>query len=465
MNPTLKTLLERGQGQQIEFMAQPDAEKLAETLIAFANTDGGTILLGVEASGKVNGGALPEDVESVLLMAQGLCVPPIPTDWQQQETRRGTIITVNIARGHELHRHKDGRVLIRVGEQNRTLRGAAEQQLAATKDSVNYEEEPLAGTSITDVDERILAEYISKVEERVQQPLDVSHSELLQNIGAMTRSGELTVTGMLLFGANPKYYLSQSGIVFVRFMGTTPRGPGGLPGYSRREEFNGPAVRVIEDAWRTVWGEMRKEAVVRGLTRHEKPEYPPFAVREAIINAMCHRDYKIKGRRIEIRMFDDRLEVHSPGGLPGYITIDNIVEEHFSRNPRLVQGLFQWAYIEELGLGIDRMIEEMVQMGHRPPQFKATPYMFTVVLYNNRDRAAAQEPELPSVATWAGNLHERQAKALQYLQEHGSITNREYRELHPNISNETARLDLVDMVERGILLKIGAKKGTYYILK
>ncbi len=146
----------------------------------------------------------------------------------------------------------------------------------------------------------------------------------------------------------------------MRFVGTEPRGPGGLAGYSRREEFNGALARVIERTWSLLLQEMRGEAVVRGLQREDKMLYPPFAVREALVNAVCHRDYRLPGRRVEIRQFDDRLEISSPGGLPGYITVDNIVEEHFSRNPRLVNGLFEWGYIEQLGLGIDRMIEEMV---------------------------------------------------------------------------------------------------------
>jgi ATP-dependent DNA helicase RecG len=156
-------------------------------------------------------------------------------------------------------------------------------------------------------------------------------------------------------------------------------------------------------------------------------------------------------------MFSDRMEVISPGGLPGFITVDNLVEEHFSRNPRLVSGLFQWGYIEELGLGIDRMIEEMVQAGQPPPQFKATPYSFTVTLYNARDRQAAPK--------WEKSMNERQARALTYVRERGSITNSDYRRLCPDVSPETLRLDLTDLVDRGVLLRIGAKKGTYYILK
>ena len=115
------------------------------------------------------------------------------------------------------------------------------------------------------------------------------------------------------------------------------------------------------------------------------------------------------------------------------------------------------ADIEELGLGVDRMIEEMALAGHRPPDLKETPYSFAVGLSNVRDR--------PPTPRWERIMNERQAKALVYIRENGRITNREYRQICPGVSPETLRLDLADLVERGLLLKIGAKKGTYYILK
>jgi ATP-dependent DNA helicase RecG len=136
--------------------------------------------------------------------------------------------------------------------------------------------------------------------------------------------------------------------------------------------------------------------------------------------------------------------------------LDNIVEEHFSRNPRLVRGLFYWGFIEELGLGVDRMIDEMVQAGHPPPQFEATPFTFKVTLRNVRERP---------VSKWEKVLTERQIKAVHHLQEHDRITNRDYHDLCPDVTPETLRLDLADMVDKGVLLRIGDKKGTYYILK
>jgi ATP-dependent DNA helicase RecG len=181
-------------------------------------------------------------------------------------------------------------------------------------------------------------------------------------------------------------------------------------------------------------------------------------VREALVNAVAHRDYRLSGRSIEIRMYTDRLEITSPGGLPAHITLDNIIEEHYSRNPRIVNGLYQWGFIEELGLGIDRMIEDMVSAGHMPPKFEAKSHRFTVILYNTQDPTRV-------VQTWEQNMNERQIKAVEFLQRNGSITNRDYRDLCPHVGPETLRLDLADLVAKGVLLKIGDKRGTRYILK
>jgi len=451
------TILKAGPGQLVEYLPELDVDALAETLVAFANGDGGTIVVGLDVHGKPTGRVYPEDVESALRRAEAMCRPPIHTGWEQIDLAGSSVIAVSVPRSTELHSVSDGRVVIRMGAENRPLAGDAIRQLAATKSSGEFETEAVPGTRRSDLDDEVIAEYIAKREERQRRRVTVTPDELLQEIGALDAHGQPTVAGMLLFGRNPQQFLPQTGLVFVKFIGTEPRGEGGLPGYGRREEVTGPLARVIEGAWDIVWEEMHVGAVVKGLEREERTEYPPFAVRECLVNAVCHRDYRLKGRRIEIRMFADRMEVISPGGLPGFITVDNLVEEHFSRNPRLVSGLFQWGYIEELGLGIDRMIEEMTQAGHHPPQFKALPYSFTVTLSNIKERRAMPQ--------WEKAMNERQARALTYLRERGQITNREYQQLCPDVSAETLRLDLSDLVARGAVMRIGAKKGTYYILK
>ncbi len=452
---SLRAALAAGPSQFVEFMPDPKASLLAETLVALANADGGTILVGLGPDGSVSD-AVGEDVEALLLRAQGLCRPAVPAGWRALSLPGGGVIAVTVSRSGQNHHLTDGRILVRSGPRNRVLSPTEARQLEAARGGGSYEDQPVPGTTMADLDPSVIAEYTAKRAERAPRGERLEGEELLLEAGALGLDRVPTVAGLLLFGQRPQRFFEQSGLVFVRFSGLDPRGPGGLPGYGRREELTGPLARVIEGAWRVLWEEMRHEAVIPGLSREERPEYPPFAVREALVNAVCHRDYSVRGLRVETRMFDDRLEVVSPGGLPGHITVDNIVEEHYSRNPRIVRGLYYWGYIEELGLGVDRMIEEMLQDGHPAPEFVSKPHSFTVILRNRRERP---------VAAWSGNLNPRQIQALRYVQDHKRIANREYRELCPEVSTETLRRDLMDLVSRGLLLKVGERRATYYILK
>ena len=452
----LHHLIDRGPDQLTEFMPDPEVTSLVETLVALANADGGTILVGLSESGGIAETAT-EDLEALLTRAQEQCLPPILVQWETIGTSAGTIVALSVPRSPYMHKLSDGTVLLRSGSVNRPLEQTELYQLLISKGTESFEEQPVAGVTQDGFDAQMIKEYQDarrKTSPRLIQKMHLD--EMLRDAGALDDLGVPTVAGLLLFGCSPEQHLPQAGLVFVRFSGIEMRGPDGVPRYRRREEINGPLARVIQQAWEVIGEEMRHEAAIPGLAREEQPEYPPSAVREALVNAVCHRDYHLAGRRVEIRMFDDRLEIISPGGLPGHITLDNIVEEHFSRNPRLVRGLYYWGYIEELGLGIDRMIEDMLRAGHPAPHFESRPFTFTVVLSNALERPESQ---------WSHILNERQLTALKYVHDNGRITNRDFRELCPNVTAETIRLDLADMVGKGILLRVGAKRGTYYIVK
>jgi ATP-dependent DNA helicase RecG len=437
--------------------------------VAFANSDGGMLVLGYDTRGKEVTRVEPEDIENALRQAVELCKPPVRAMLEPTEASAGPTLIIRVPRSTDLHSLEDGRVVVRNGADNRPLRGDEIRNLATSKATGDFEAELVAGASLDDLDSAVIDEYLAKREERTRRKLSGDRLQLLREIGALDAHNQPLVAGVLLFGRNPQAFMPQSGVVFVKFPGVEQRGEGGTFGYGRREEINGPLARVIERSWQVVLEEMRVGAVVTGLERQEVLEYPEYAVREALVNAVCHRDYRLRGRRIEIRKFSDRMEIISPGGLAGYMTPDNLVEEHFSRNPRVVQGLFQWGYIEELGLGIDRMIEDMLSAGHPVPKFNPTAHNFSVVLSNHREQRhghPAQAATPAAAPTSEGlNVTNRQERALQYLREHGRITNRDYQTLCPDVSAETLRTDLADMVQKGVLMRVGEKKGTYYILK
>lgn len=452
------TLTGKAAGAKLEYIQSPSPMAIAETLVAFANADGGVLVLGMSASGSVNKLLLEEEAGDALQSALTLCQPPVRTEWQTQEVSGGSIYVLHVERSDRLHSLIDGRVLIRRGAQNHALSEHEQSRPTGLRMTGDFELQEVSGATRHDLDENVIDDYLERRQSRNPRSQVLPTDRLLEQIGAVTAAGIPTVSGLLLFGKEPQLFMPHSRAVFVKFNDTQPRGPEGAFGYGRREEINGPLPHIIDRAWRVIWEEMDKQSVLKGLQRQEQTEYPPSAVREALVNAVAHRDYQMTGRSIELRMYADRLEINSPGGLPAHITLDNIVEEHYSRNPRLVNGLFQWGYIEELGLGVDRMIEDMVGAGHMPPEFDAKPHRFSVQLYNKRDPARVVE-------SWESNMNDRQIKAMEYLQRNGSISNSEYRGLCPHVGAETLRLDLSDLVTRGMLLKIGDKRGTRYILK
>ncbi len=188
--------------------------------------------------------------------------------------------------------------------------------------------------------------------------------------------------------------------------------------------------------------------------------YPAGVLREAVVNAIAHRDYRISGSQVQVLMFTNRVEVRSPGKLPGHVTLKNLVRERYSRNEAVVQVLADMGFIERLGYGIDRMVRAMKDAEQQPPKFEETDAGFAVTLYA---RSVSAEDVVASLGTSA--QADRIEKMLSHLKKTGRITNREYQDLCPDVSAESLRRDFVEVVERGVVMRVGDKRGTYYILK
>lgn len=457
---TVNTLLSAGPGPMLEFMLEPDAGKLAEQIVAFANSVGGTVVVGMNEQGQVSPD-VSEYLEPIIDRAVQMCVPRFAAAellrCHQEQVGGGQITTITVQ--HAPYRlGVEGRgVFVRSGRINVHL---SPEQIA--KDEVdravrNFEDEVVPGAASEDLDEALVDEYQRKRMARGPRGETLTRQELLRDAGAISAQGSPTAVGLLLFGRYPQRFLPQARVVVVRYKGTSVHDAAvGADRYARRVDVEGPLARQVERAWEVLFEEIHQESTVSGLERKERFVYPPQAVREALVNAICHRDYGIAGQYVEIRLFDDRMEIMSPGGLPGHITLANILDEHYSRNPRLVRGLFYWGYIEELGQGVDIIYGTMRREHHPDPDFRDTGRNFTVVLNNRVDWVAAE---------YGADINPRQMKVLRYLEKNDRITNSQYRDLSPDVTSETLRLDLRDLVEKGLLLKIGDKKGTYYVRK
>jgi ATP-dependent DNA helicase RecG len=362
----------------------------------------------------------------------------------------------------------------------------------------------LRGAGISDLDLEAVRAYLSALDaEAGRSPADPasagpeSGADVLERrlaalgLGAGTGADwHPTVAGLLLFGRAPHHALPQVQVKAARFRGTDVSGF-----IVDRAELSGATGPLIEAVSQFVTRNMRVGGAIEGVYRRDVPEYPIQAVREAVTNAVAHRDYSLTGQKVQVRMFDDRLEIESPGGLAGPVTLDTLEVRRYSRNPRLAQAMYMLRLVEEMGTGIRRIKRALAELGSEPPSFVSDRASFLVRLPALPDAPAPAEvpavatpaapaapptpvapaaPPAPEMseearrrsATWLrAGLSPRQAAGLEHAFQSGRLTNREYRELHGDLSDEAARLDLADLVERGYLMKIGSNRGTYYILR
>ncbi|MFN2166088.1 MAG: ATP-binding protein, partial [Anaerolineae bacterium] len=214
------------------------------------------------------------------------------------------------------------------------------------------------GATLDDLDPAQIELYREELDRR--QPgsplVRLPQEELLAQVGAVGGRTKFrpTLTGMLFFGRDPQRFYPSFTLTFLHFAGTemAPSEPG-APLYLDNREFRGTLPEMIGAARATIYEKLGKKGVLNGFVRHDVADYPEFAYREAIVNATGHRDYGLEGSSVQIRLFADRLEVQSPGGLGGNLTLDNIVFEQYTRNPHIMRLLEDYGYVERRGLGVD----------------------------------------------------------------------------------------------------------------
>jgi ATP-dependent DNA helicase RecG len=280
-------------------------------------------------------------------------------------------------------------------------------------------------------------------------------------VGAAAREGRgirPSLAGVLFFGREPQRFYPAFTVTFLHFAGTsTVRSGAGDPLYLDNREFRGALPAIIDAARSAIYEKLSKQAVVEGFVRQDVAEYPEFAYREALVNALGHRDYQLEGSFVQVRLFADRLEVQSPGGLGGNLTVDNIAFEQYTRNPHVMRLLEDFGYVERRGLGVDQMIQAMVDNGLEPPEFENRGSSFWVIL-------RGELPTVPLQDVAGLGLNDRQVRAITHLRKQGRLTNRHYQQLF-GVSERTALYDLQGLVEAGLALPVSSGRGRYYILR
>jgi ATP-dependent DNA helicase RecG len=358
-------------------------DEIAEYVAAFANADGGTLILGQEDDGEVTGhGYPPEAVEDMLRVPERRLRPPqqcgVVAEWQGKK-----LLLFQVAAAERAVQIHGGGFPRRVHEE---VFQESEEVINAIKTRGRHEsvEADLAQSAQLQL---LNGDLIR----RAQQGAGLAHltteQYLVERRLADRRGGEVLLRrgAVLLFGREPATIdHPNAGVRIFRVQGTV-RLTGAQHNVEELPRIEGALPEVIRKAYEVIGGLIRRSTRLHDLFFREMPEYPSFAWQEALVNAVAHRDYRVAGQSVEVWLFDDRLEVRSPGPLPEQISVEELRRRepvHLSRNPRMARVLAELALMREQGEGIPRMFEEMERSWLRLPELLADPRSFTVVLRN-----------------------------------------------------------------------------------
>lgn len=437
-----------GESHYFELKSATSFAPIAKTLSAFANSDGGRLVAGIadpaDRSGRMAGYASQEAANGhVTEISKMFAATPdsVRIEFLRAPDIAGMLLDIEVEKSSAIVQTPDQEVYIRRNAQNIRLRGAQSiQELSWKKGQESYEnvltEEPEDFVDASD----IFAKY-QKVMVPLTNGIDYLRKEKL------SRNGRATVAGVMLFDDLPQSTVTQGAVKVYRYRTLAESG--------EREELvedpktiEGPAHTLIYQAVATTVAIIEGIEVL-GAKGFERIKYPREAIHEVICNAIIHRDYSIHDY-VHIRVFDNRVEVESPGRLAGHVTVGNILTQRFARNKRLVRVLnkFPDPPNKDVGEGLNTAFSSMRNMNLGEPSIEELENSVRVIL--------AHEP-----------LASKEKIIEEYLKKNKTITNTKGREVCFEPSESKMRKMYQRMIEAGVLEKVPGTigRGTQYRLR
>jgi ATP-dependent DNA helicase RecG len=425
---------------------------VVETVSAFCNAAGGVIEVGVRDDGTPTGALVigGRTLEGWANHIKRDTDPGQTPSILEAEREGETIVRIRVAGSPIKPVLAYGRALKRVGRTNQRMGSGEVQRLVEQSTGGSWDGRPCPDSSLDDISDGKVGEFVSRAGDARARAMPGSPDEILHKT-RLSSDGVPTFAAVLLFGTDPQSHLPQSVVKCARFAGTRSTE------FIDERTFYGDLFQQVEETYEFALRHISKAITVGDRPQREEHwEYPRDAVRELLINAICHRDYQHTGN-VQLRIYDDRLEVWTPGGLPQGVTPEMLRREHASvpRNPRIAGALFLTGYIEQWGSGTLRAIESCRQAGIGGPEFEEEGGMFVA-----RMRMARRFAEAALITL---GMNARQIRAIAYVEEGGEITNAAYCEVN-GVSRQTATNELRAMVDAGVLGVAGKGRARRYVL-
>jgi ATP-dependent DNA helicase RecG len=461
---------------------------VAETISAFANGTGGTLLLGVdEAAGfaPAAGFDAPAVRDALADACANKVEPPCRAPIEVEEVEGALVVRLDVPELDPVEkpcfvatRGAYAGSFVRGGDGDRRLSHYEVTQLLSNRSQPTHDRDAVAGAIPADLDDDLVGAYLARVRRRSPAFRATDRERLLVRLGVLTTDADgtlrPTVAGLLCLGEYPQEFFPQ---LFVSFVVLPGLRMGEIAPDGRRfldnETINGPIPSMVADVVAVAIRNMRAGAIVTGVGREDRYDYPLGVIRELIVNALMHRDYSpaARGAQVQVELYPDRLVVASPGGLFGPITVADLgSEEHpsTSRNQTLaamladveVPGSRGEALCENRGSGLLSVMAELRRAGMSPPEFDVKPGRVTVTVPQHALLA-------PETVAWIGSLRQtslsdEQHLALAMMRTAGRVTNAMLQAW--GVDRLSAGRALKDLVSRGLAASTGGRRYASYHL-
>jgi len=360
-----------------------------------------------------------------------------------------TVVIVEVKESSTKPVYAFERALRRSGRTNQVLSPGEAAEMYLQSRGRTWDYTVVADAGMRDVDPDKVKRFVERA--RAARRLELKPStpvKLVLRQLRLVRDNKPSVAGVLLFGHSPTQFLPQATVRCARFKGQTEGT------FLDMQVIEGSVIEQVAAVMEFAQRNLAMAAKIEGaLERKETWEYPLEALREAVINAVCHRDYG-SAASVQVRIFDDRLEVWNPGGLPPELSVRDLRVSHASipRNKLVADVFFLIGYVEQFGTGTQRMIDQLREAGLPEPEFESREHFFRVVF---RKRVRVEE-------RFAGlGLKEGQLKAIQHVLNAGRVSRAEYEHL-VGVKSATAKRELGDLMKRQILVKKGSGTNYWY---
>ncbi len=373
--------IQRGENLHTEFKREDaQSDDIAASLVAFANTDGGQLIFGVTDDGQIVGVPDPDRLmQRVDQIAYQNCEPPITVLQETVRTGRGTVVVVHIPKGDQRpYRTNRGDFFIRTSSGRRRASRQELLRLFQSVESLYYDETLVLRADLADLD----LDHFKRFFARAYPDQALSEENLLPVLQNMKLVGQHqhrwvpTVASLLCFGKDPQRFLPGAEIRAARLPGTTLAAE---PGDAK--SIGGNLFDMLEDAMRFLHIHLPVVHRIRGLEPERHPMIPDEALRELLVNALVHRDYTITAP-VRVLLFDDRLEIRTPGQLPNTVTVEAILlgAAHVLRNPTIYLMFYRAGLVTHLGSGVLRAKQALERSGKRlQMQQSETEFISTIL--------------------------------------------------------------------------------------